>query len=804
MDSHTEAPIFFDHKGRRWNKIRFILVVLALAVGGSVYYLAPKVLDHSSVQPMKVAATPGDAQVADSASGMSPAEITALISRKNTPVIGKGPLVRMIHIQVSGHVKYAVPLYAKTGAVPLTSDEQLIIGDHEFALQRYGQSTVSKQIALTFDDGPDPKYTPQILDMLAHNKVQATFFAVGANVVKYPAVAARAAQEGHVVANHTFDHVDFDFVSEFQAEQEISQANRTITAVTHHSNSFFRLPYMGNDEQSLRNHITGILTAQRQGYVVASNDFDSDDWDFTAGYKPKMPAFDGSSMVVLLHDAGGDRTQTVKYTQQLITEAKAHGYTFVTLNQMYSQKPSLYAPVAPSMADRASLFAAKAYLVYPRVVVSKLFFFTVGMLFLSMVVNVVLAVWNMRRQRYKQRPDDYDPLVSVVISAFNEEEVLEKTVKSILDANYKNLEMIIVDDGSKDNTGAVAKQLAEKYDRVRAFSKKNGGKASGLNYAIERAKGEIIIGIDADTVFPPETVDNLVRHFADPKVGAVAGNVKVGNIHNTITRWQMLDYTIGIYLERNAQAALGAVLIVPGACGAWRKSVVLAAGGYKHVTLAEDADLTLSVHELGYKVLQDNSAISYTEAPDTLKVLAKQRYRWMYGTLQAFWKHRGMFFNRKYGWAGMFVMPLSILNAFLPVFFIPIIMIINLENMLAGNFRTIALFFLATIAIQAITACIAVILARESWRHLLAVPFTRLIYSPIRTTLLYRTVGRALRGAYAGSVWNTARTGTVTTPAQEIDKLSQALAMETPQVVPVTVSSGATTVSAEDTGAEAA
>jgi Kef-type K+ transport system membrane component KefB len=149
-------------------------------------------------------------------------------------------------------------------------------------------------------------------------------------------------------------------------------------------------------------------------------------------------------------------------------------------------------------------------------------------------------------------------------------------------------------------------------------------------------------------------------------------------------------------------------------------------------------------------------------------------------------------------------MPLSILNAFLPVFFIPIIMIINLENMLAGNFRTIALFFLATIVIQAITACIAVILARESWRHLLAVPFTRLIYSPIRTTLLYRTVGRALRGAYAGSVWNTARTGTVTTPAQEIDKLSQALAMETPQVVPVTVSSGATTVSAEDTGAEAA
>ena len=264
---HTEAPIFFDHKGRRWNKVRFVLIMLLLTLTGSAYYALPKVLQLSPVQAMNVKATPGDAKVVDTASGMSPAEVAAVVSRKNTPVIGKGPLVRIIHIQESDHIRYAVPLYAKTGAVPLTKDELLIVGDYEFAIQRYGVSTVPKQIALTFDDGPDPVYTPQVLDMLARNKVQATFFDVGSNVVKYSEVAARTAKEGHVIANHTFNHVDFDFVSEARAAQEISQTNRVITATTGTRSSFFRLPYMGNDEQAMRSHITGILEAQHLSLI---------------------------------------------------------------------------------------------------------------------------------------------------------------------------------------------------------------------------------------------------------------------------------------------------------------------------------------------------------------------------------------------------------------------------------------------------------------------------------------------------------------------------------------------------------
>lgn len=760
MEKHTEAPVFFDDNGRRWKSICFVLAILLLGIVFAAYLIVPKMLQPQDLTPMAVKATPGDAKVKDAASGMSPTEIAALVNRTNTPVIGSGPLVRVAHIQVTNHTHYAVPLYSTTGTMPLTEQEQLIVGDHEFVLQRYGQSTLSKQIALTFDDGPDPVYTRQVLDVLGRHGVQATFFVNGSNVVKHQELVKREVAEGHVVANHTFNHIDFDFVSEARGELEISQTNRVITAATGTRSSFFRLPYMGDDEQALRNHIAGILAAQRQGYIIVSNNFDTDDWGFTAGVKEKLPTFDGNPLVVLLHDSGGDRTRTVHYTEKLIKEAKAQGYSFVTLNQMYSQPTPLVAKVTPALADKASFMIASSYFVWPRIIVSKLFVITVATLFFTLVVNVLLAVYNMRRSRYGKRPDDYEPMVSVVISAYNEEKVLEATVRSVLLSDYKNLEVVVVDDGSKDNTYAVAEKLVKKYAQVRVFTKPNGGKSSGLNFGIKHAKGEIIVGIDADTVFLPHTIDNLVRHFQDPKVGAVAGNVRVGNTHKIITRWQMLDYIIGIHIERNAQAALNSVLIVPGACGAWRKSAVIEAGGYRHITLAEDFDLTLSLHRLGYKIVQDNSAISFTEAPERLEILSKQRFRWLYGTVQAFWKHRDMLFRRKYRWAGMVIMPWAIFNVLLPVFFIPILMIINIENILAGNINTIILFFFATIGLQLITALIALLLAGERLTLLFTVPFTRLVYSPLRTLLLYKTVLFALRGVSVG--WNKfQRTGSV-------------------------------------------
>ncbi len=761
-------PIFFDGGGRRWKKIRMLLASLLIITGLFLYFALPQAWGHGSLTPFNTPVSAATPKVADPSSGLSPSAVAALASRTNTPVIGSGPLVRIVHVHRAQNGIFITPLYAAGSGGSNQStrfasvDELPIIGNHEFAIERYGAIATKKQIALTFDDGPDATYTPRILDVLAREKVQATFFVTGANVVKHKDIAQREVREGHLVANHTFSHVDFDAVGGTRGEQEINQTQRVISAVTGTKSSFFRLPYMGPDEQSMRDHLLGILTAQRMGYTIASNHYDSSDYGFESGTAAKLPVLDGSSMVVLLHDSGGNRTKTVAYVEQLVKDAKSKGYQFVNLNQMYTQRPALYAPVDASLADKTSLALTSSVLVWPHQVIGKLFILTVATLLLTLVINVILAALNMRRTRngYGRRPRGFKPLISIVISAYNEETVLTNTVRSLLSSYYRNFEIIIVNDGSKDDTGKVAATLARRHKSVRAFSKTNGGKSSGLNYGIKRAKGDIIIGIDADTIFPPSTVGRLIRHFSDPEVGAVAGNVKVGNVSNMVTRWQALDYIIGIHIERNAQAFLGAVMIVPGACGAWRREAVLAAGGYSHRTLAEDFDLTLSIQRLGYKVLQDNSACSYTEAPDNVQALSKQRFRWMYGNVQAYWKHRDMIFRRRHGWAGMFVLPSAIFSFMLPVVFVPVLMFVALENILSGNAMSLLIFFFATIAIQAIMAIIGVIMARERFSLLWAIPMTRLMYSPMRTLLMYRTILNILRGVAVG--WNKLqRTGAV-------------------------------------------
>ena len=725
------------------------------------------VLIPAMLRPAKLAAFQSPSgqnlsYVPDNTAKLSPQQIDSVIDQTNVPVIGTGPLVRVVHVQTAGDgQKIAVPIYSRQAAEALTGAQAQAVGNHDFAIEYYGQ-TSSKQIAITFDDGPDPTYTPKILDMLSKNHVPASFFEIGKEVVKYPQISDRVAREGHVIGNHTFDHVDFDFVGSSRGIQEINQTQRVIQAATGHQTSFLRLPYAGNDPQSLRDNTLGLLKSQQAGYIMASYTYDSDDWQFPMGYKPKLPTLTGQGEVILMHDGGGNRAKTLPYLQEVINEAKSQGYSFVTLDQMYEQWPALFAPVKPSAADRASLFVSSMYLVWPHEIVAQLFIVTIAILLATLFINIILASLQIRRanRSYRRRNAGYKPLVSVLIPAYNEEKVIAGTVSSILRSHYRKLEVIIVDDGSKDKTRQVSRQIAKRSNRVRFFRINNGGKSAAINHGIHRAKGEVIVSIDADTMFTPSTLGKLVRHFADEEVGAVSGSVKVGNITNAITRWQSLDYIIGIHIERGAQAFLNAIMVVPGACGAWRKSSLLAAGGYSGQTLAEDFDMTLIMHRLGYRVLQDNEATAYTESPLELAGLIKQRFRWIFGNIQTFWKHRDMIFRYNYGWLGMYALPTAIFNLIVPILFIPVVLLVEIENLIAGNYLVMLLFFCATIVLQLVTATAGIILARERLTHLLAIPVTRFVYSPIRSFLLYRSVLRAAKGSHVG--WNKLqRSGTV-------------------------------------------
>lgn len=759
-----ERPVFFDQNGKRWVKTKIIAAFVTTVIAIGLFWLVPQIISHKQVTQFErnepVIKVPGP--TAGSAKALS-----GQISNTEAPVIGKGSLVRVLRVVEYAGRTYGVDPFTNNTIRSLSPDEVTYIGGESYIIDRYGYSA-AKRIALTFDDGPDPIYTPQLLDLLSSESAEASFFVVGGAVTKHPEIAQRIVSEGHTIANHTFNHIDYDFVGTFQGQQEINQTERIINAVTGQSSAFFRIPYGGDTDQSFRNSILGLLTAQKMGYIVTSYDFDSNDWQFTANYPHRYPVFNGDDITVLVHDSGGDRTQTVGYVKELIKRAHAEGYTFVSLNELYYQSPTLAGVRIPSIADKAALMAASAVIVWPHTAIVGLFSISIVSIIMTTVLNIILASkYNKRTKRmHKRRMRGYAPLATIVVPAYNEGKVIIKTVRSLLRSRYKNIEVIIVDDGSTDDTWPIAQSLAFRYARVKSIHQINGGKSSAINNAISHASGEIIISVDADTIFPPQTVTKLVRHFKDPSVGAVAGVVRVGNVKGLVTRWQALEYMLGIAIDRNAQALLNSIMIIPGACGAWRKEAVVAAGGLSHSTLAEDCDLTLSVQRLGdYTILQDNEAISYTEVPQKIKSLVKQRFRWTFGSIQALWKHRSMLFDWRYKWLGTLFMPNAIVSIAIPFFFWPILVFISIQNILSGNYMVIVIYFVVSLFLQFVIAMIGTVLARGKVSYILAVPFARFIYGPIRTYILYKTVLTALKGTYVG--WNKlVRTGSANYPVK--------------------------------------
>jgi cellulose synthase/poly-beta-1,6-N-acetylglucosamine synthase-like glycosyltransferase len=271
---------------------------------------------------------------------------------------------------------------------------------------------------------------------------------------------------------------------------------------------------------------------------------------------------------------------------------------------------------------------------------------------------ITLAAVQRARSRPAGAEPVFSPAVSIIVPAFREERVIVRTVESLLAQNYGgDLHVFIVDDGSPDRTFQNAEAAFGDNPRVTVLTKANGGKASALNFGIHHATSDIIVCLDADTQFEPDTVAALVAPLARPEVGAVAGNAKVGNRVNLVTRWQALEYVTSQNLDRRAFSLLNCITVIPGAVGAWRRSVIVEAGGFTHDTLAEDQDLSISIRKHGHVIAYAERAIAWTEAPDTLGSLSRQRFRWSFGTLQCAWKHKDALFNREYGALGFVALP---------------------------------------------------------------------------------------------------------------------------------------------------
>lgn len=722
--------------------VRGVIAIVALAVMAAV-----GVFTAAAARPLRVPA-------AHQAAGY-PARV---LGSGTIPVIGEegsAALVRVDLVRHSAGRAYLADPFRGTVIRAATTDEAIAIGNHPYALEWYGRLP-GRQLVLTFDDGPDPANTPQVLDILSREHVPATFFVIGQNAVRYPALVTREIREGHAVGNHTLTHTTLTQGTVLDREQMIGD-DRIIRAIAGYGTRFFRMPYGDPDDNPL-----AVLRAQQLGYVVVDYDIDTGDWRYSSGGNIPLPRLDGYSHVVLMHDGGAGRAATIRLLPRLIAEARAAGYTFTTAAALV---PARYAPahVAPSAADQFTRDAAWTALVLPADLVDWLFWLGAGTLTVMSLLYAALAVisqWRSRRAWRGGLPR-VPALVTVALPAYNEEKVVAKTLAALARTGYPRFEVVAVDDGSTDGTWDVLTAFASVWPRLRVFRQwPNRGKAAALNRAIAEARGDIIVTLDGDTVFEPQTIPMLARHFADPRVAVVAGQVKVGNRRNVLTAWQSLEYISGIGVTRMAEGLVGAIAIAPGACAAWRRRAVIEAGGYSGQTLAEDCDLTLGIQRLGYRVVQDTEAVAWTEAPMTVRALARQRLRWTFGILQAFRKHRGMVMRPKYGILGMVVLPYALLSIVVPLAFMPLTYVAAGLSLASGRWQNVAAFAVFVAVVQLLLSLVAVWIAGERAWHLFVAPVYRLIYEPLRAYVLYRSLLMIAKGTAMGW-YRPPRTGTV-------------------------------------------
>jgi len=475
---------------------------------------------------------------------------------------------------------------------------------------------------------------------------------------------------------------------------------------------------------------------------------------------------------VLLHDSGGDRSATVEALPKLIHELRANGYEFTTVADLAGITPDQAMP--PIMEDQSFYARADAFVFYTASLTGWLirWLFVLGIVLGigRMTFIGILALTQFIRSKRREKihfGESFEPLVCVVVPAYNEQKVICRTIESLLASDYPKLEIIIVDDGSSDETYQTAIEHFGDEASVAIYTKPNSGKADALNFGWRQAKGEIIVALDADTIFAPGTVSALAHRFADETVGAMAGNAKVGNRVNLVTTWQALEYVTSQNFDRRAFSTLNCITVVPGAVGAWRRSLLEQVGGFSSDTLAEDQDLTIEVRKLNYHVGYEENAIAYTEAPDTLKDLAKQRFRWSFGTLQCMWKHRSALFNPKYGTLGFIAMPnVWIFQVFFPLIspLMDLMFIGTLVSALTGalehqreyahtptNLNQVAFYYALFLAVDWLGAFLAFMMEKSEDKRLLwRLLFQRFGYRQVMYWVMVKSVFTAARGAIVG------------------------------------------------------
>ena len=693
---------------------------------------------------------------------------------------GEGEILDILYTPQEGKIKFEID-----SSEQLIAEQDYLQLPSGYVIRKFAEDTTTgkgHKLILTFDDGPSDEYTPQILDILEKENIPATFFIVGLAAESNIPILQRINRDGFEIGNHTFTHHNIAKMSLVRADIEMKATRLLIESITGRSTILFRAPYNADSEPHTYEELEPIARSRDENYLTIAESIDPMDWqphvtaDSIVARIIKQVETRNAS-IILLHDAGGDSRQaTVDALPRVIEYFKNKGYKFTTVaDLMGATKNDVMPPVPPSRSGWTMklnfLLAEGAY--WSGHILFSLFIIGIVLSVGRMVAMAILAAIQKRKEVGERYAHSFAfdksnaPLVSVIIPAYNEQINAVRTVKSLIAQNYPNLEVIFVDDGSKDDTFKIVQEAFIDVANVYVFTKPNGGKATALNFGIENSRADYVVCIDADTQLKSDAVSLLMKYFDNEKVAAVAGNVKVGNEVNIITKWQSIEYITSQNFDRRAFDLLNCITVIPGAIGAFNKEAIIKAGGFTSDTLAEDCDITMRLHRLGYVVRNCSKAISYTEAPETFRQFMRQRFRWSFGVMQCFWKHRDTVFNPKYKYFGMVAMPNILIFQMILPFLAPLadlILVLSLiaasMNIVVASVPHILLYYGIFSLVDMAGAALAFAFEKEDYKKLLWMIPQRLIYRQMMYYILFKSFNKAIKGELQG--WGALkRTGSV-------------------------------------------
>ncbi len=660
--------------------------------------------------------------------------------------IGEGEILDVLTTPKAGRIDPTVDT-----AEDLITNEVYESMPSIFVIKKYGKKP--KKVVLSFDDGPDEKYTPQIIDILSKEHVPAVFFMIGYNALNNIPIVKRIYNEGFEIGNHTFTHPNIAEITQKRALLELNSTRLLLESITGHSTVLFRAPYNADSEPETMQELEPVAFAKDNKYLTVGESIDPNDWEkgVTADtIFNRVVRQEQLGNIILLHDAGGNREQTVIALPRIIKYFKDKGYTFTTVADLVGETRAQLMPAVPKNNSyyyiQFSYYMAEAAYWLANI----LFYIFITCIIISIARILVLAYFATkeywRERKNKLPPLSTTPKVSIIVPAYNEEVNAVRSLNNLLKSDYPNFDILFIDDGSKDSTYEKVSSTFKEDKRIRVLTKTNGGKASALNYGIAQTDAEYVLCVDADTNIAADALHLLIRHFADDQVGAAAGNVKVVNEVNILTRWQSIEYITSQNFDRNAFASVNAITVVPGAIGLFRKKAIEDAGGFTSDTFAEDCDLTMRMLRAGYLIKNENDAIALTEVPETLNQFLKQRFRWSFGVMQSFWKNRDALFNSDYGTLGLVALPNILVFQILIPLIAPLADVFMFVGIFTGNGAIILLYYCLFMLIDLSVAILAFAFEKENMLKLVWLIPQRIVYRWLMLYILYKSIRRAIRG----------------------------------------------------------